>query len=155
MSRLEIPITGMVLFATGDVRLWVEMEVLLKDQSGNWQLERLRIDTATDVTTFPAHDARRLGLPMPLHATTTAVHQQAGLAIRAGYLRFQIVGMDSTEYVTPCLFLGDPNTPPAGPAATLPRKLLQPLALLGQLRFTLDHDPSDGTLYGVLVVEKK
>ena len=67
----------------------------------------------------------------------------------------RILGMDLTEYVTPCLFLGDPNQRPAGPAATLPRKLLQPLALLDQLRFEMRHDPGDGRPYGVLVIEKK
>ena len=155
MSRLEIPIEGKLLSATGDVRLWIKMKVRLKDRVGNWQLEILRVDTATDITTFPAYDARRLGLPMPVHATAGAKHKQTVLQIRSGYLRFQIVGMDSTEYVTPCLFLGDPAIPPSGPAATLPRKLLQPLALLGQLRFAMRHDAGDGTPYGMLEVEKK
>jgi hypothetical protein len=155
MSRLEIVIASKVLWSTGDVKLWVDIPVRLKDSSGAWQPELLRVDTATEITTFSAHDAWLLGLPMPLHATTTTTHQQTGLVIRSGYLRFQIVGLDPTEYVTPCLFLGDPHTPPAGPAATLPRKLLQPFALLGQLRFGMDHDPSDGTPYGMLVVENK
>jgi hypothetical protein len=155
MSRLEIPIEGKLLSATGDVRLWIKMEIRLKDRSGGWQPEMVRVDTATDIITFPAYDARRLGVPLPIHATGGAKHKQTSLEIRSGYLRFQIVGMDPTEYVTACLFLGDPSTLPTGSVATRPRKLLQPLALLGQLRFALKHDPGDGTPYGVLVVEKK
>lgn len=155
MSRLEISIASMVLWSTGDVKLWVDLDVRLKDHLGGWQPEELRVDTATDVTTFPAFDARLLGLPMPIKATAGAKHKQTGLEIRSGYLRFQIVGMDQTEYVTACLFLGDPNSSPAGPAASIPRKLIQPFALLDQLRFAMDHDSSDGTPYGVLAVEKK
>jgi hypothetical protein len=155
MSRLQIPIAGQILWHTGDVRLWVHVKVNVKDRYGNWHRRRFQIDTATDVTTMGAYDAGQLALPMPVGATAGAVHRQTGLAIRSGYLRFQIIGMDQTEYVTSCLFLGDPNTPPAGPFATLPRKLLQPLALLNQLRFEMKHDPGDGTPYGVFVVEKK
>jgi hypothetical protein len=54
------------------------------------------------------------------------------------------------------MFLGDPNLVPitTRPAA-VPRKLLQPSALLDHLRFTIDKDPTTGSLYGDLVVEKK
>jgi hypothetical protein len=155
MSRLEIPITGKVLRTTGDVRLWAEVELNLKDAAGHFHRRIFRVDTATDVSTFPAYEARRLGLPIPQKAAG-ATHVQTGLAIRSGILRFRIVGMDPTEYVVPCLFLGDPDTPPdASRLATLPRMLVQPFALLGQLRFTVDRDPATGTLYGELVVEKK
>ncbi len=76
--------------------------------------------------------------------------------IRSGVLRFRIEGMDQTEYVVPCLFLGDPDAPPAlTPPATRPRNLLQPFQLLDQLRFTLDKDPSAGLLHGEMVVEKR
>ncbi len=64
--------------------------------------------------------------------------------------------MDPTEYVIACLFLGDPDAPPAQtPPATRPRKLLQPFQLLDWLRFTLDKDPAAGSLYGELIVEKR
>jgi hypothetical protein len=42
-----------------------------------------------------------------------------------------------------------------GPAATLPRRLLQPLGLLGQLRFTLDRDATASAPYGTLTIAKK
>jgi hypothetical protein len=156
MSRLEVPISGKVLGSTGDVKLWVELDLLLKDGSGNWQRRQFRVDTATDVTTFSAYDAKQLRLPMPVQASPGATHTQTGLEIRSGYLRFQVSGMDATEYVTTCLFLGDPDTPPnPTQPATFPRKLLQPLGLLGQLRFTMDKNSNDGTLHGMLTVEKK
>jgi hypothetical protein len=63
--------------------------------------------------------------------------------------------MDQTEYVIPCLFLGDPDQPPAGPQASFPRRLLQPLALLDDLRFVMEKDLSSTAIYGHLIVEKK
>ena len=156
MSRLEIPIIGKALWHTGDLRLWVDADLLLKDRSGAWQPETFRVDTGTEITTFPAYDAKRLGLPMPAHASRGATHVQTGLEVRSGVLRFRIDGMDQTEYVIACLFLGDPDVPPAQtPPATRPRKLLQPFQLLDWLRFTLDKDPAAGSLYGELIVEKR
>ena len=156
MSRLEVPIKGRTLRATGDVLLWIELDLLLKDASGSWQAQPFRVDTGAEMSTMSAHEAKLLGLPMPRHATPGAVHVQTGLTFRLGYLRFQIVGMDPTEYVIACLFLGDPNIPPTSArSATLPRKLLQPFQLLDRLRFTLDKDPAAGSLHGMLIVEKR
>jgi hypothetical protein len=155
MSRLVVPVSRKTLWSTGDILRWVEVTLLLKDNIGAWQPDLFRIDSASEMTTFPAYDAKQLSLPMPQKAAAGAVHSQTGLEIRSGFLQFQIVGMDQTEYVTPCLFLGDPNTPAIGQRATLPRKLLQPLALLDQLRFTMDRDPRAGTLDGELLIEKK
>jgi hypothetical protein len=103
-----------------------------------------------------AFTARGLGLAMPQKATRGATHTQTGLEIRSGLLRFQIDGMDQSEYVTPCLFLGDPSHPPIpNQPGTTPRNLLQPFGLLQQLRFTFDYDASWGAPYGMLIVEKK
>jgi hypothetical protein len=155
MSRLVVPVSKRILWSTGDILRWVELTLLLKNNAGAWQRHRFRLDSASEMTTFPAYRAKQRDLPMPQQAVVGAVHTQTGLEIRSGFLRFQIVGMDQTEYVTPCLFLGDPNRPPAGQAAALPPKLLQPLGLLDQLRFTMDRDPSAGTLDGELLIEKK
>jgi hypothetical protein len=156
MIRLEIPITAKALWYTGDIRLWADIDLLLKDGAGRWRKETFRVDTGTEITTFPANDAKRLGLPMPQQVSRGATHVQTGLEVRSGVLRFRVDGMDPTEYAIACLFLGDPNAPlfPASPA-TQPRKLLQPFHLLDQLRFTLDKDPSAGLPYGELVVEKR
>ena len=155
MSRLVVPISRRILWSTGDVLRWVEILFDLKDKAGAWKQVQFRLDSASETTTFPAFLAKQLNLAMPQKAAVGAVHIQTGLEIRSGFLRFQIVGMDQTEYVTPCLFLGDPNRRPAGQPATLPRKLLQPLGLLDQLRFTMDRDPSAATLDGELLIEKK
>lgn len=135
MSRLAIPIAGKVLWATGDLRLWVAMDLHVKDNKGGWHTQAFRVDPASDITTFPAYLASQLDLPMPMKAATGVVHAQTGLEIRSGFLRFRIAGMDATEYAVSCFFLGDPQSLPSGPAASLPRMLLPPLALLDQLRF--------------------
>jgi hypothetical protein len=153
MSRLEIPITGTVLFATGDVKLRAEIDLELKDAAGHWHTQTFRVDTGTELTTFPARDARRLGLPLPQHTSPGAVHTQTGQPFRSGFLRFRVGGMDGTEYAVGCLFLGDPTA--AGPPATFPRKLVQPFQLLDWLRFAAGKDPALGNLYGEMVVEKK
>src|SRR5262245_1048994 len=139
MSRLAIPIIGKTLWATGDVRLWVDIYLLIRDGSGQYQRERFRVDSGTEITTFPASLAQQFGLVVPA-SPAPARHHPTGLEIRSGVLRFRIDGMDLTEYVVACLFLGDPSVAP-NPAqpATFPRQLLQPFALLDHLRFTIDH----------------
>ncbi len=62
----------------------------MKDGAGNWSRQRFRVDSATDVTTFPAFEAKRLGLPFPQQAARGAAHSQTGLEIRSGYLRFRL-----------------------------------------------------------------
>jgi hypothetical protein len=155
MSRLAIPLQGKILWYTGDLRLWVDLPILLKDQAGNWIPNDVRVDSATDVTTFPAFLAKQIRLPMPQHASGGARHTQTGLEIRSGYLRFRIAGMDATEYAVGCLFLGDPNTPSAGSPGTISRRLLQPLALLDQLRFQFDKNATVSAPHGEMLIEKK
>jgi hypothetical protein len=55
MSRVPIPIVGKVLYATGDVRLRVFLDLHLKDNAGGWKKEEFRVDTGADITTFPVH----------------------------------------------------------------------------------------------------
>src|SRR5437879_2564699 len=155
MSRLAIPIRGKILWSTGDLRLWIDLPLLLKDRTGNWIPDTVRVDSATDVTTFPAFLAKQMGLPMPQHPSGGARHTQTGLEIRSGFLRFRIAGMDLTEYAVACFFLGDPDTLPAGKPAAFPRKLLQPLALLDRLRFLFDKNATVGAPHGEMLIEKK
>ncbi|HYT88802.1 MAG TPA: hypothetical protein VEL76_08850 [Gemmataceae bacterium] len=154
MSRLVIAVTGQVLWNTGDVRLWIELDLLLKDNAGGWKKHTFRLDSGTDLTTFPANLAKQLNLPLPSSAASVR-HKQTGLEIRSGLLRFQIAGMDATEYVVACLFLGDPDVPTSGKAANVPRKLLQPLALLDRLRFQFDKNATLGAPHGEMIIEKK
>ncbi len=155
MSRLTIPIVGKKLWATGDVRLWVEILLRLKDRAGVWKKAFFRVDTGADVTTFPAYQARLLQLPMPTQPSRGAKHNQTGLEIRSGLLRFQIVGMDPTEYTVPCFFLGDPNQLPGGNPGNQPAALLQPFALLDQLRFHFEKNATVAAPYGEMIIEKK
>jgi hypothetical protein len=155
MSRI-VPITGKTLWHTGDVRLWVDVDLHLKVGASNWHQQTFRVDCATDVTTFPAFDAKQMGLPLPAQPSLGVTHAQTGLAIRSGLLRFRIDGMDATEYAVACFFLGDPHTPPNPlQPGRLPRPLLQPYQLVDWLRFTIDKDPVVGSPYGDLVIEKK
>ncbi len=155
MSRLAIPITGRRLWATGDVRLWADIPLRVRDGSGQYRKEMFRVDTGTEITTFPAYEAKQLGLVVPARPASVR-HKQSGLEVRSGMLRFRIIGMDQTEYAVACLFLGDPNVArsPTQPT-TGPRKLLQPFALLNQLRFAIERDPVAGSVYGELIVEKR
>jgi hypothetical protein len=127
----------------------------LKDNAGNFANRQFQIDSATDITTFPAFTAKQLGLPMPVNPSPIR-HNPAGLEVRSGLLRFRIDGMDPTEYAVTCYFLGDPNAPP-NPAfpAFFPRALLQPLALLDHLKFTMEKDPTSAAIYGEVIIEKK
>jgi hypothetical protein len=143
------------LWSTGDVCLWVELNLLVKNNASAWQRDTFRVDIATDITTYPAFRARQLNLPIPLRAASGASHNQTGLEIRSGLLRFRIEGMDATEYAAACFFLGDPQTPPTGRPAAWPRKLLQPLALLDHLRFIFEKNATVSAPHGEMIIEKK
>jgi hypothetical protein len=156
MSRFAIPVTGQYLYNTGDLLLRAHIVLALKANAGKFIDRRFQIDSATDVTTFPAFDAKQLGLPMPIHASSVR-HNPTGLEVRSGLLRFRIDGMDQTEYAVSCFFLGNPNVAP-NPAtpASLPRALLQPFSLLDHLKFTMDKDASSiAAPHGEVIVEKK
>jgi hypothetical protein len=156
VSRLEVPVLGKILWSTGDILLRAELDLLLKDDSGKWPRESFLVDSGREITTVSAYEAKQLGLAMPQTAAPGVVHRQTGLAVRSGLLRFRVAGMDQTEYVVPCFFLGDPDTPPPpGKPATFARRLLQPLGLLGQLRFALNKDATGNAPHGTLTIEKK
>jgi hypothetical protein len=156
MSRLAIPVSHRTLYATGDTLLWIDVVLLLRDGTGNFVNRDFRVDSATQITTFPAHDAKQLGLFLPQRPAPVR-HQQTGLEVRSGMLAFRIKGMDQTVYAVPCFFLGDPNVPPPGtPRGQLPQRLLQPLHLLDVLKFSTEKDPASiGAPHGELIIEKK
>jgi hypothetical protein len=156
MSRLEVPLRYRTLYATGDVLLRAELDLLLKDNSGGWRTEAFLVDSGAEMTTMPAWLARQLDLPMPQRAAPGAIHMQTGLEIRSGYLRVRVAGMDPTEYAFPCLFLGDPGTPiPAGRQPGLPRKLLGLPGVIDKIRILFDGMPTPGAPYGNLIAEKQ
>jgi hypothetical protein len=75
--------------------------------------------------------------------------------VRAGLLRVQITGMNATEYVFPCYFVGDPDAPidPNQPPR-LPRSLLGLTGVVDKIRFIFDGTAAVGFPHGMLVVEK-
>jgi hypothetical protein len=157
VSRLVKPLDHRILWSTGDLILWAELDLLLKDAHGNWHARTFRVDSAAEMTTFPAYEARRLGLPIPQHPSQGLIHEQTGLPVRSCYVVCQILGMDRTAYRFPCFFLGDPHTPPppATPAARLPRSLLGPSGVIDQIRWTMDGAPAGlQAPHGNLIVEK-
>jgi len=87
VSRFQKPLDHNILWATGDLILRAFLDVELKDDKGNWHKRTHRVDSATDMTTFPAHKARQMNLPMPKHAAIGITHEQTGLEIRSGVIR--------------------------------------------------------------------
>ena len=155
MSRIAIPVSSQPLYATGDAKLWVEVVRAVRDGTGNFVNRLFRVDSGAEITTFPAYDAMQLGLVVPARPAAVR-HEQTGLEVRSGMLVFRIDGMDQTLYAVSCLLLGDPSVRPSpnAPAASRPRNLLQPLALLEKLNFSTAKNPG-GPTYGELIIEKK
>jgi hypothetical protein len=121
----------------------------LKTSAGAWYDAAFLVDTGTEMTTVPASDAKAWDLPIPMRPVQgLTLH---GQEVRSGLLRARVVGMDLTEYVFPCYFLGDPNLPPSAPA----KNLLGLCRVINQLRLTFDGTSSLRAPWGVLIVEKK
>ena len=149
MSRLEVPLRYRTLRATGDTVLWADLVLSLKTNRGAWKEIPFRVDSGTEMTTMAAVDARKLDLPIPKNPVPGLVLY--GQEVRSGLLRARVVGMDPTEFVFPCYFLGDPNLPPPTQARNL-------------LGLDRRHQPDPTHLrrhdvraapWGMLVVEKR
>ena len=154
MSRLETPLAYRTLASTGDVLLRAELDLAVKTAQGGWEVLTFRVDSATEMTTMPAAEAKAFGLPYPKQPVLGLTMR--GLDVRAGYLRARIVGMDKTEYFFPCYFLGDPDSPAGSSlAATSPRNLLGLTGVIDKLRLLFDGSPVPGAPHGLLIVEKK
>jgi hypothetical protein len=148
MSRLEVPLAYRTLQSTGDDVIRAELDLELWTNRGSWETAQFRVDSGTEMTTMLAHEARNLNLPIPRRPVPgLALH---GLEVRSGPLRVRIVGMEATEYVFPCYFLGDPNVSVADS-----KNLLGLTGVINQIRLTFDGPTSLLAPYGVLVVEKR
>ena len=147
MARLEVPLIYRTLQTTGDDVLHAELDLELKTNQGTWEDATFRVDPGTEMTTMLASTARKLDLPIPKRPVRgLALH---GQEVRRGLLRARIPGLDATEYVFPCYFLGDPNAPVADP-----KNLLGLTGVIDQVRITFDGTPSAAAQYGLLIVEK-
>lgn len=155
MSRLVTPLLFRIFPSTGDVLVRAELELLLKTNQGTWMPMQFRADSGAEITTMPAADARGLDLPMPQRASLGVRHGQTGLEVRSGLIRAQIVGMDATEYVFPCFFVGDPNVPLSTyNPQSIPHNLLGLSGVVDKIRTAFDGTPTPGAIYGNLIVEK-
>jgi hypothetical protein len=148
MSRLEVPLIERKLQSTGDVLLHAELALEIKTDQGAWKRITFLVDSGTEMTTMPAAEARKRDLPIPRKPVPGLTFK--GQEVRSGLLRARVVGMDSTEYVIPCYFLGDPNLSPPAQARTL----LGLSGVVNQLRLGFDGRPCTGARWGILVVEK-
>jgi hypothetical protein len=132
MSRLEVPLKYRTLHTTGDTLLWAGLILSLKSNRGAWKEIPFRVDSGTEMTTMPAFEASKLDLPIPKQPVSRLVLY--GQEVRSGLLRARVVGMDPTEFVFPCYFLGDPNIPPPAQAWNL----LGLTGVINQIRITFD-----------------
>ena len=148
MSRLEVPLAYRKLQTTGDIVVHAELTLAIKTDRGAWEPITFLVDSGTEMTTMPAEDAKDQYLPMPKRPVSGLTFQ--GLEVRSGLLRVRIPGMDATEYVFPCYFLGDPGLAPARA-----RNLLGLTGVINQIRFTFDGTTSLVAPSGILVVETR
>jgi hypothetical protein len=149
MLRLETPLRYRTLWATGDVALWAELDLLLQAQNGVWKPVIFRVDSGTEMTTMSVANAQKLGLPVPKQRVLGL--RLAGQEFRAGVIRARVVGLDATEYVFPCYFLGDPHNPAPGPSTNL----LGLSGVIDKIRLSFDGTRSVGALYGHLLIEQQ
>jgi hypothetical protein len=147
MPRLEVPLAYRRLLTSGDVVVRAELTLAIMTDRGTWELITFLVGPGTEMTTMPAEDAKDRSLPMPKRPVSALTFQ--GLEVRSGLLRARIPGMDATEYVVPCYFLGDPGLAPAQG-----RNLLGLTGVIDQIRLIFDGTPTPVAQKGVLIVEK-
>ena len=157
MSRLEVALLGKTLQTTGDILLRAELEILLETNAQSWEQVIFRVDSATEMTTMQAAQAKLLDLPLPANPVPGLKHAQTGQEIRAGFIRAHVVGMDGTVYVFPCYFIGDPHRRGSSTQpAMVSRNLLGLTGVVDKVRLTFDGKPVNAVApYGYLVVEKQ
>src|SRR5437773_315393 len=105
MSRLEVPLLGKRVWVTGDLLLRAELDLLIRDDNGLLRPETFRVDSGSEMTSMSAARARALKLPMPgnpIFLDINGIRRE----VRPGLIRAQVAGMDGTEHVLPCYFLG-------------------------------------------------
>ncbi len=144
MSRLQVPLLGKKVWATGDILLRADLDLLLRDDNGVLRPETFRVDSGTEMTSMAAARARALDLPMPRKPIFLDIDGSSH-EVRPGLIRTQVVGMDGTEYVFPCYFLGSPDaTPGPNQLPVLAQNLLGLTGVVDKLRILFDGTPSPG-----------
>ena len=73
MSRLELPVLTKKLWATGDLVLRANLDLLIRDVNSVWKPETFRVDSGTEMTSMGAARAKALDLPTARDAILTGV----------------------------------------------------------------------------------
>jgi hypothetical protein len=154
MSRLEVPLLTKKLRATGDLVLRAELDLMIRDANGVWRPETFRVDSGTEMTSMGAVHAKALDLPMPRDAVLLDVNG-VRWAVRHGLIRARVVGMDATEHIFPCFFMGSPDAPlDPTQRPMLRRNLLGLTGVVDKLLIVFDGTRSASFRHGAMVVEK-
>ena len=113
------------------------------------------VDPGTEMTTLPAARAKQLGIPFPKKPVPRLGITGKSAEVRAGLIRARVDGMDPTEYVFPCYFIGDPDAPfdPNQPPR-FPRSLLGLSGVVDKIRILFDGTPTATAPHGLMVIEK-
>jgi hypothetical protein len=155
MSRLERPLRAKTIALTGDIALRAELTLRIKTNSQSWEPVIFLVDPGTEMTTLPAARAKQLGIPLPQKPVSRLGITGKNAEVRAGLIRARVDGMDPTEYVFPCYFVGDPDAPfdPNRPPR-FPRSLLGLSGVVDKIRILFDGTPTATASHGLMVIEK-
>ncbi len=155
MSRLERPLLAKTIAPTGDIALRAELILRIKTTSQSWEPVNFLVDPGTEMTTLPAARAKQLGIPFPQKPVPRLGIIGRSAEVRAGLIRARVDGMDPTEYVFPCYFIGDPDAPfdPNQPPR-FPRSLLGLSGVVDKIRILFDGTPTATAPHGLMVIEK-
>ena len=140
---------------TGDIALRAELTLRIKTNSQSWEPVNFLVDPGTEMTTLPAARAKQLGIPFPQKPVPRLGITGKSAEVRAGLIRARVDGMDPTEYVFPCYFIGDPDAPfdPNQPPR-FPRSLLGLSGVVDKIRILFDGTPTATAPHGLMVIEK-
>jgi hypothetical protein len=155
MSRLELPLLTKTIALTGDIAIRAELTIRIKTNAQSWEPVVFLVDPGTEMTTLPAARAKQLGIPFPQKPVPRLGITGKIAEVRAGLIRARVDGMDPTEYVFPCYFIGDPVAPfdPQRPPR-FPRSLLGLSGVVDKIRILFDGTPTATAPYGLMVIER-
>ena len=155
MPRLERPLLAKAIPLTGDVALRAELTIRIQTNSQTWESVDFLVDPGTEMTTLPAARAKQLGIPFPQKSVPRLGITGKSAEVRAGLIRARVDGMDPTEYLFPCYFIGDPDAPfdPNRPPR-FPRSLLGLSGVVDKIRILFDGTPTATAPHGLMVIEK-
>jgi hypothetical protein len=147
MVRIEVPLIDKALRTTGDSVLHADLDLEVKTNLGAWHPFTFLVDSGTEMTTMSAWEAKRRDLPIPKRPVRGLIFR--GQEVRRGLLRARIPGLDATEYVFPCYFLGDPDVPIVDP-----KNLLGLTDVIDHVRLIFNGTKTLSAPNGLLIVEK-